>query len=1687
MFFMPIEALQHSHPFARFYLHSSATKVDRGFGSGDCDCHVPAHGLSSSQGSFPLGASLQFHGPLGGGTIRYGEAQHPGPHGDQTLTVGVSNPSGLRQKEDLLLGLGPGIWGLAETQLSATTFKSCSGVLRAQARAMNREVRLLGGAPAPLRSGSTWAGRWTGVAALSDVPASRLDVPWPAEHWDSGRVMLARHWMNQLPITIGTFYGFAQGPTWLRARQLSDQLLETFTTELILGMAGVRLMVGDFNQEPGQLTQQIIWQQHGWRNAQQVAAELFQHQPVPTCKGSTERDQIWLSPEAIQLLRGLWVEDIFMDHSTVAIQLAIPPRTVVVQKWPRPAKIPWQEFDVQKWDPTCSSCFEPNADTTVFMTQWAGDFEDAVFARAESSSALHLPPRCRGRAQRLKPQRQELSTPTCKPSREGEVQARNSMVGHATSTWFKQLRRLQSLKHAVHAAKQSPAAITYRVELWEAIKSSTGFEPDFSTWWSTRDHEIQGVPQTLPLTVPEESVIATAIYDCFLLHFRKFEAWHLNERSSSLKMKYVGSLEAVYMDMRKDPRPGVSHLWKEQVYTILDVDYQGNQIHLDRNVQLEFDSVWFHEDHSLAITAVTGDICTVLSTINLAPGDEIVQRFFMTDTNDILKAFADHWKPRWSMMATVSDEDWQRIVGFAQHYMPTHAFTWEPLEITNWQRVVRKFKRNAARGPDGFSKDDLQQMPPSFTSALLEMLHAVETTEAEWPHQLAFGTVIGLSKIEHAHEEAHFRPITLFSTIYRTWSRLRTKDMIRQLAQLMPPEALGFLPHRETTEVWLILQAHIELMLQFQQDYAGLSTDLKRAFNHIGRSQVFMIAERIGMPSSLLLPWQKFLRTFVRRFDIHGSLGEEIPSSSGFPEGCPLSIVAMLTVNWCYHVYMRAFCPRVCSYSFVDNLTLAAREADQLAQAFFALQAICKLFGLMTDDDKTYVWALTRTTRASLQLLGFPCLSDASELGGAMTFGMSRRTRILRQRGKSLGPRWQKLRRSFAPGPQKIFMLSKIFWPQAFHGSASCLIADSYAQSLRREAVKALHLNGAGSNPLLRLSLADDMKADPGFFQVRLCLATFRRMLHKSPDLLQMWQTWMTRYGGQLLPGPFSRLIHCLSLLGWAIEAPPFFMDHEGHYWNLATVDRKTPTFLLEDAWLQYVASQTKHRTMMDLTGLDGYLTKLDCKHMSALHRARVSALHSGAFMTSYEHSKFDVEKSPMCILCHCEDDKEHWLRCPRFQHLRNNIPDWCADNLELPKCTLNHLLVPKQQCLVHWRKHLCGLSSPANVFLVSPPQQGYHHLFLDGSCTNDEYPMLNLAAWGVVNATLGEPLAAAHLCGITQTIDRAELSALLASLQWADGTELGLCLWSDSLSTVHTMEYVLKHGAVPDGIENADLWTEVHQLLQDRAGLATDVRWIPSHLSHDAGEDPFEDWVIRWNDAADRLAVYTNGARPLDLRRCYSAAKGTLDGWVQRLRQLRQFYFQVADLEVQSTEDAAVPVDVHSSDEENDILWLPWTDHLPISWKMQCLHGDHKVPGSFLVSIIDWICVAEHMDGRVRVVSDFELVFALLLDKEFLFPFSVDGTRTLQLRTPEFMFQRPTLAMMLRPVQIAMKCIHRMFPFVIRTPPLPNPTLGVYTKFAGTHMTLPDQLWSLMRSHVQSFTAKRAVRNAQDLARPAP
>ena len=108
--------------------------------------------------------------------VRWGEARHPGPSTDWHL-FGFSNPSGLRQKEEVAMSLGPGVWSFSETQLSQITQRSCAARLRQEAASRNRQLRIHMGAPVATRATSSWAGSWTGVATISDWPSQEIMLP----------------------------------------------------------------------------------------------------------------------------------------------------------------------------------------------------------------------------------------------------------------------------------------------------------------------------------------------------------------------------------------------------------------------------------------------------------------------------------------------------------------------------------------------------------------------------------------------------------------------------------------------------------------------------------------------------------------------------------------------------------------------------------------------------------------------------------------------------------------------------------------------------------------------------------------------------------------------------------------------------------------------------------------------------------------------------------------------------------------------------------------------------------------------------------------------------------------------------------------------------------------------------------------------------------------------------------------------------------------------------------------------------------------------------------------------------------------------------------------------------------------------------------------------------------------------
>ena len=89
-------------------------------------------------------------------------------------------------------------------------------------------------------------------------------------------------------------------------------------------------------------------------------------------------------------------------------------------------------------------------------------------------------------------------------------------------------------------------------------------------------------------------------------------------------------------------------------------------------------------------------------------------------------------------------------------------------------------------------------------------------------------------------------------------------------------------------------------------------------------------------------------------------------------------------------------------------------------------------------------------------------------------------------------------------------------------------------------------------------------------------------------------------------------------------------------------------------------------------------------------------------------------------------------------------------------------------------------------------------------------------------------------------------------------------------------------------------------------------------------------------------------------------------------------------------------------------------------------------------------------------------------------------------MRCVDDLFQKPTMVMLLRPVQMAMQQIVQLFPEIpIRTPPRSNPDLGVYISLWGLKACLPPEMVQQERALLAHFTQSRPVRRTGDLSRP--
>ena len=897
---------------------------------------------------------------------RFGEALHPGP-----LWIGSTNPSGLKNKEWIYGELPPGIWGCSETQLAKEAIPKVNKTL---ARVhSSRHLTLCHGAPAPVRARSTEAGAWTGTGFVSDLHPRPVQLQWKYQEYQAGRVQVAQFWWGPQRILATSLYLWPRGPTWPKATEASNLLLEQVTKEVVLSRTGFRAIVGDFNHDETQLQSIAVWKQQGWFEIQQCAEERWNREITMTCKGRTVRDFVWLSPEFKPFVQEARVWELFADHAAVAAKIDIPIKEVIQKVWPMAAYIPWHKVDKAQWEQSTILLDKEACEGSVH------DHYEEIWRAYEESFKNHidapnneLPPNCRGRGTKGGPKEREAQCTMVRPSRQGEVQMKDEGLGRTVQKWFLQLRRLQSLRHALRADKQTINAELYRIGLWRSIRRGKGFEEGFTEWWKGRPHKLQGSPKEIPERLPKLEMV-DLIYDDYHWNYRRFEAWHAARRQESLEATYEGNHYKIFAEVKPEPKGYLHQLEETTEANIIGVSEDQEWVQLDRPLPQADQATYKIDDFPAEVQLQDADESACLYKVDsdglIWEGQMVTQTRHYTTPQAIQQQLEEFWKARWWTHQRPSESDWARILAFGKQFLPRGQLKVKNLTLEQWSENIKRYGAKSARGPDSVDRLDLQYMPDTLRREMVRLLQRCEY-EREWPDQASSGFVHPLAKKDGAICTSDFRPVIIYSITYRTWSSIRAKQILQRMSTCASTRQFGFLPHKEATQVWAVTQAAIEMTIATGGQLNGFITDIQKAFENIPRQPVRELSLHLGINEEVVDTWFRFLEKMERYFMVLGEVGGGVQSNRGFPEGCALSCTAMAIVNLTFHAYLERYNSRCREISYVDNLAMLSQQEGLLYEGILCIETWADMWKLDLDRKKSYVWSTDKATRQAMQTSG---------------------------------------------------------------------------------------------------------------------------------------------------------------------------------------------------------------------------------------------------------------------------------------------------------------------------------------------------------------------------------------------------------------------------------------------------------------------------------------------------------------------------------------------------------------------------------------------------------------------------------------------------------------------------------------------------------------------------------------------
>ena len=1173
--------------------------------------------------------------------LRVGEAAHPGPPGME-WSLGIANPSGLNSKADQVAAMGGQNWILSETQLSAVGLRNFVKGLKAVRSPWKSVVP---GAPCAARN-QYGTGVHSGVMLLSSYPARPLPHNFAAHTYDTARLQVAGLVIGNVWVTVGMLYGIPNNAQHDHAKYNTEVLLAELVERVACQSVGPRAIGGDFNFASGELGQTRRLLDLGFREVQEVAALRWGQSAQLTGRGQRRIDQLWLSPELQAMLVGVVVHpDMWADHAAVEATFA-PVCAPSFPYWRMPQAFPWPR------DWCCPVNIDPHGDLTVeYASMWAQVEQGAQVWNSHHGLACTRAQL--GRGQTLDTVLRSPHQVPCRKARVGEVDPGFLGVSLQHARYFKQLRRLQALSQQLQKGVTSLNASLNRDETWRVVRRAPGFAGGFCAWWSS-----QGLspvfPSGMPLICPGETIL-TSMFTAMNAWVKSYEAGLAQRRYQFGKQRRVRDMKYVFQDCKMAMAPPVDTLLERLEVGIDEVREEESALVLTDAVDLlpglpvvvhgRVVKVIHHEADQLWVEDVAG----------IAPGHMVTQERATLSEQDIIQKFHDVWVPRWNKAHHVQLGQWDQICGFAARAFQPVDWTFQSWTCDRFQHAVSKKKKTSGRGPDGVGQMDLAALPPQAVSACVSILKAVEDG-ARWPTQVASGFVNSLAKHLQAQHIDDYRPVTVYSLFYRVWSSERAREALRALLPCLPESIQGGVPGRQAKAIWYQVAQTLEFASMDHQPVNGLLMDIRKAFNAIPRYPLWCALRALGFPVHVLRAWCSFVSGQTRRFKVRQAVGEAVASNCGLPEGCGLSVLGMIVVDWLLDCWLAAHTKGVDLRAFVDDWGLLFGDVSSFPTLWAKVQEFVSALDLSLDMNKTPVWSSDGASRAELRQSEVLLAMYARNLGAHQNFSKHCWNSVLQKRLKMMPAVWPLLRASLSPYAHKVHALQVLAWPRALHGISVVHLGQSHFKVLRTGALRGLRSDRKGANPVLHLSTLN-LLADPEAWTI---LQTFRDA--RELGGYERMETILGLFAVTPLDlprnGPTAVLVSRVKRLGWTLGNHGIVQDRLGSF-SLFSVSWDELVLRFRLAWSSVLHDAAGHRpTFCGLDEIDLTATQQALTHFSAADQVFLRCHLDGTLFVRNGRAKFETNVDDKCPWCGDKDGFEHraWV-CPFFESCRCHLP----------------------------------------------------------------------------------------------------------------------------------------------------------------------------------------------------------------------------------------------------------------------------------------------------------------------------------------------------------------------------------------------------------------------------------------------